>query len=172
VLVPNSDQTRINTERRRAWLVVRDPFDVQRSWMEDHSIQVVPVPTGGHFSGSQSDHLADAFRLEGCDHLVAIAVEEMIDDPWIYYLDATTEDIEDFSFTCGASSFVLLPTELELPGALCTVNDYALIFGPITFLERFLFPRTISDARKEFQEVYESYPSSNRQSLSPALQYL
>jgi len=103
---------------------------------------------------------------------VAIATEEMIDDPWLYDLDATKVDIDEFSFTCGAASFALLPLGSDRHGALCTVNDYALLFGTGAFLERFLFPNSINQARNEFREVYESYAKTNRHSLDSGVKYL
>jgi hypothetical protein len=172
MLIPISDQSRMHEELKRVRRIIGDPFDLNRRWLKDEHLQVLPVPTGGHFSGDQSSRLADAFREEGFDHLVAIAAEEMIDDPWLYELDATAADIDDFSFTCGATNFVLLPLESDSVGALCTVNDYALVFGSTVFLERFLFPNTIDQARQEFRAVYESYAESNRQSLDLGAQYL
>jgi len=103
---------------------------------------------------------------------MAIATEEMIDDPWLYELDASAKDIMQFSFTCGANNFALLPQADGNCGALCTVNDYALLFGAKNFLDEFLSPITIPEAQEEFRKVYDSYRKSNQHSLEAGLKYV
>ncbi len=119
----------------------------------------VPVESGDHFSDEDIKKLLQAILEHGYKEIVAVAFEFLKAFPPAFVVPATTEAIEEFDWKCGHFWFTLYAGKPDWV-IICTKLDYLVIFGKISFIQKFLGCE-IDEAFREFYDFLSDYSDSD-----------
>ena len=143
--------------------------DLKEQWLSATDAVVLPQESALHFDEEQCDQLASAFIAIGVARLVAVPLES--DDRFnVYRLDATSQDLADFSSECGSLRYLLAPDADKASTAiLCTTADYFVLAGSCEFVSA--FAGDIPAAQRRFMEFVEGHFKEAQGALAAAVAY-
>jgi hypothetical protein len=152
--------------------VVDKPGDFKTEWLVRNNWAAVPVEGAMHFNEEDAHRLSEAIQAAGFDECFAIATEALENFPSCLRVGTSSLGLLAFSRECAHFYFLLTPKTREF-GILCTVDDYYVVAGPRSFVNRAVCS-SLDEARSSFLEFAssEGWPEVTRNHfLSVAQRY-
>jgi hypothetical protein len=110
----------------------------------------VPCESALHFDARTAERIAGAIRSTGNAQVHAICIEQLLNTPGDFMVEATVTDLLAFSRKTAHFSYALAPADGSF-AILCSFHDYNLICGRREFVGRCL-PEPIPVAQSKFAD--------------------
>jgi hypothetical protein len=134
-------------------------------WLSTRHWFAVPVESASHFNEAEAERISSSFRSLGVHQIIALATEELQNQPLCYLVSASKAGLMLFSRECGHFNYILTTVNHDA-AVLCTSNDYYIVAGPERLVLEALGTR-IENARKNFLAFAtdEAWPPHIRKNL-------